>query len=250
VASRWVTLLSLGIGLTLVFATANSALGHSGGTDANGCHAGSQPYHCHGSRSAPAPRAPSGGLTLCADGTWSQSTGSGTCSWHGGIAGNNNPPTSSGSGSGGGGTGSIAPGAGPSSTVGTRVPSSRGTTQSALSQAVSSFFDNGGVVYLLLAWWVIAKVRKSRRQDTPKASIARSATTRSSPVANGPHTTSVAPARPVSNNGLSKPPSTPSSSVGTCNCGGREVVRKNRKTGQRFYGCSRYPGCRRTRPMR
>lgn len=22
---------------------------HSGGTDANGCHAGSQPYHCHGS---------------------------------------------------------------------------------------------------------------------------------------------------------------------------------------------------------
>ncbi len=24
------------------------ALAHSGGTDANGCHAGSQPYHCHG----------------------------------------------------------------------------------------------------------------------------------------------------------------------------------------------------------
>lgn len=23
------------------------ALGHSGGLDANGCHAGSQPYHCH-----------------------------------------------------------------------------------------------------------------------------------------------------------------------------------------------------------
>lgn len=25
---------------------------HSGGTDANGCHAGSQPYHCHNSRSS------------------------------------------------------------------------------------------------------------------------------------------------------------------------------------------------------
>jgi hypothetical protein len=24
------------------------ATAHSGGTDANGCHAGSQPYHCHG----------------------------------------------------------------------------------------------------------------------------------------------------------------------------------------------------------
>ena len=23
------------------------AFAHSGGTDANGCHAGSQPYHCH-----------------------------------------------------------------------------------------------------------------------------------------------------------------------------------------------------------
>ncbi len=25
---------------------------HSGGTDANGCHAGSQPYHCHNSKSS------------------------------------------------------------------------------------------------------------------------------------------------------------------------------------------------------
>jgi len=25
---------------------------HSGGTDANGCHAGSQPYHCHNSGSS------------------------------------------------------------------------------------------------------------------------------------------------------------------------------------------------------
>lgn len=27
-----------------------------------------------------------GGKTLCKDGTWSNSTGSGTCSWHGGVA--------------------------------------------------------------------------------------------------------------------------------------------------------------------
>lgn len=25
----------------------SSVLAHSGGTDANGCHAGSKPYHCH-----------------------------------------------------------------------------------------------------------------------------------------------------------------------------------------------------------
>eukprot|EP00919_Chromeraceae_sp_WS-2016_P053468 GHVR01126949.1.p1 GENE.GHVR01126949.1~~GHVR01126949.1.p1 ORF type:complete len:130 (+),score=6.13 GHVR01126949.1:108-497(+) len=30
-----------------------AAVAHSGGTDANGCHAGSKPYHCHGSKSAP-----------------------------------------------------------------------------------------------------------------------------------------------------------------------------------------------------
>ncbi|WP_231483447.1 MULTISPECIES: YHYH domain-containing protein [Alcanivorax] len=24
-----------------------AALAHSGGTDANGCHAGKKPYHCH-----------------------------------------------------------------------------------------------------------------------------------------------------------------------------------------------------------
>lgn len=32
------------------------ALAHSGGLDANGCHAGSRPYHCHRAQ-APAPRA-------------------------------------------------------------------------------------------------------------------------------------------------------------------------------------------------
>ncbi|MGR6859305.1 hypothetical protein ACU5EH_02580 [Aliivibrio salmonicida] len=34
----------------LILLTSMSALGHSGGTDANGCHAGSEPYHCHNSK--------------------------------------------------------------------------------------------------------------------------------------------------------------------------------------------------------
>lgn len=36
------------------FAAVPSAHAHSGGLDANGCHAGSQPYHCHRPQSAPA----------------------------------------------------------------------------------------------------------------------------------------------------------------------------------------------------
>ena len=35
----------------VVLNSASDTLAHSGGTDANGCHAGSQPYHCHGSSS-------------------------------------------------------------------------------------------------------------------------------------------------------------------------------------------------------
>lgn len=34
--------------LIFLLMTANASFAHSGGTDANGCHAGSQPYHCHG----------------------------------------------------------------------------------------------------------------------------------------------------------------------------------------------------------
>jgi len=30
-----------------VLLTCTAALAHSGGTDKNGCHAGSRPYHCH-----------------------------------------------------------------------------------------------------------------------------------------------------------------------------------------------------------
>lgn len=32
--------------------TPTQALSHSGGTDSNGCHAGSQPYHCHSENSS------------------------------------------------------------------------------------------------------------------------------------------------------------------------------------------------------
>ncbi len=33
----------------------NLVFAHSGGTDANGCHSGSQPYHCHNSGSTSLP---------------------------------------------------------------------------------------------------------------------------------------------------------------------------------------------------
>lgn len=33
--------------LWVVLATSETSYGHSGGLDANGCHAGSKPYHCH-----------------------------------------------------------------------------------------------------------------------------------------------------------------------------------------------------------
>ena len=42
VAVAAVVFSSIGVGVS------QNVLAHSGGTDANGCHAGSQPYHCHG----------------------------------------------------------------------------------------------------------------------------------------------------------------------------------------------------------
>lgn len=232
-------MLFVGVAFAVVFATFSPALGHSGGTDANGCHAGSQPYHCHGIRSAPAPRAPSSGLMLCADGTWSQSTGSGTCSWHGGIAGNNNPSTGPGSTGSGGGTGRIVPGPGPASSV---------DVQGGLSRAISSFFDNGGVVYLLIGWWVIAKLRKSRSRSAPKSSTVQPKATKPLSTAQRlSKTTERPPAKPTSAGNAAAPVQKSSSAAGVCSCGGREVVRRNGKTGQRFYGCSRYPSCRKTR---
>lgn len=203
-----------------------------------------------------APRPPSGGLTLCADGTYSQSTGSGTCSWHGGIAGNNNPSSNSGTTSGGGGTGRIVPGTGPATPVETRTLPLPSRQQNPASRAVSEFFDNGGIVYLLIGWWVIAKLRKSRREDSHNRPAVRASTTTTPPPSPKASTAAARPpAKPVSANGAAKPASISNaaqalSSSSSCSCGGREVVRRNRKTGQRFYGCSRYPSCRRTRPLR
>ena len=37
--------------LTLSLLAPSLSLAHSGGTDSNGCHAGSQPYHCHSAKS-------------------------------------------------------------------------------------------------------------------------------------------------------------------------------------------------------
>ena len=37
---------SLGL-LFIALIMSSPALAHSGGTDKNGCHAGSKPYHCH-----------------------------------------------------------------------------------------------------------------------------------------------------------------------------------------------------------
>lgn len=46
------------VALTLLPVSASSVAAHSGGLDANGCHAGSRPYHCHRGGSS-APRTPS-----------------------------------------------------------------------------------------------------------------------------------------------------------------------------------------------
>lgn len=246
--SRWAPMYFVGVAFAVVFVAANPALGHSGGTDANGCHAGSQPYHCHGSRSAPAPRAPSSGLTVCADGTWSQSTGSGTCSWHGGIAGNNNPSTSAGSSSSGGGTGRIVPGSRPVLPADAVTPSVPRGTQSSLSDAVFDFFVNGGVIYLLIGWFVVVKIRDSRSKGAPKGSTGRSGPAR---LASSAPRVAAAPTASKTARRTERTDSTHASHSGTgaCSCGGGEVVRRNRNTGQRFYGCSRYPQCRRTRPI-
>lgn len=249
--SRWTALFFVGIVFAALCSTSDSALGHSGGTNAAGCHSGSQPYHCHGSRSAPAPRAPSNGLTLCADGTWSQSTGSGTCSWHGGIAGNNNPSTNSGSTSSGGGTGRIVPGTIPAPAVENRTQSLPSSTQDGVSRAVSRFFDNGGVVYLLIGWWVIAKLRRSRSTNAPKSATLRPVATKPSAAPSSvSNATALPPVTPASIGNVSPPLSKPSNATRACSCGGREVVRRNGNTGQRFVGCSRYPSCRQTRQLR
>lgn len=45
---------SIVLGASQSFAP-NTAIAHSGGLDANGCHAGSRPYHCHRAQGTPRP---------------------------------------------------------------------------------------------------------------------------------------------------------------------------------------------------
>jgi hypothetical protein len=53
---RTVRLVTMGLLAVATLGTTASVAGaHSGGTDANGCHAGSQPYHCHGGGGTPPP---------------------------------------------------------------------------------------------------------------------------------------------------------------------------------------------------
>jgi len=41
-------MMKLALAVLLAFAlAAGTALAHSGGTDVTGCHAGTEPYHCH-----------------------------------------------------------------------------------------------------------------------------------------------------------------------------------------------------------
>jgi hypothetical protein len=44
---RWAFALSVALMVAVPLTAPSSAGAHSGGTDANGCHAGSRPYHCH-----------------------------------------------------------------------------------------------------------------------------------------------------------------------------------------------------------
>ncbi|MDE3269902.1 MAG: hypothetical protein OYH77_06430 [Pseudomonadota bacterium] len=40
------------VAVLAITAWANTAIGHPGGLNPRGCHAGSQPYHCHGGSSS------------------------------------------------------------------------------------------------------------------------------------------------------------------------------------------------------
>lgn len=85
----------------MLLVAAQLARAHSGGTDANGCHAGSQPFHCHEPRaarriqvvtravsSAPRPNELNVALrAVCVDGSVSYAaTPAGACAHHGGVA--------------------------------------------------------------------------------------------------------------------------------------------------------------------
>lgn len=87
--------------MIMLLVAAQLARAHSGGTDANGCHAGSQPFHCHEPRaarpievvtravsSAPRPNELNVALrAVCVDGSVSYAaTPAGACAHHGGVA--------------------------------------------------------------------------------------------------------------------------------------------------------------------
>ena len=62
-----------------------------------------------------------------------------------------------------------------------------------------ALFDNGGVVYLLIGWWVIAKLRKSRSRSAPKSSTVQPNATKHLSTAQGlSKTTERPPAKPTS----------------------------------------------------
>jgi hypothetical protein len=217
---------------------------HPGGTDANGCHAGSQPYHCHGGGSAPvAPVAPldRSTLTTCNDGSVSRSTGPGTCSHHGGIAGNvpstdrSGPSTSTGSGE-----GRIIPGV--------RAPD-------LLVPAPMTWWQrNADGVYVWAFWGAIGwfGLRKWMKEPAPARSAATgwsAAAPPSTPTRPMVHKADVVSVMPRDIPAAFTVPKQ-SRALGRCRCGGPEVMRRNGRTGQRFVGCSRYPRCRRTRSFR
>lgn len=232
--------------LSLLLMGMPRAEAHSGGTDANGCHAGSQPYHCHGGGSSPT--RPSVGTSICNDGAVSGSTGPGTCSHHGGVRGGN-PSLNYGSSSSGdgGGVGRIQSG---------RVPltsRSPGWWQRNEGNVMSALFW-GGAGGLMLRFGVGRRAARPSQgarptvQSPPMTGIAPplEAAPRSRLPSDVPDDSAAStkgkPRSPVQQD-------RPGRAVGRCRCGGTMVVRRNGATGVLFAGCSRYPGCFRTNSL-
>ena len=196
--------------LCVLVIAAFPAHAHSGGTDANGCHSGSQPYHCHGGGSSPSRSGNGGGPTLCEDGWISPSSGPGTCSHHGGIEDGDDYDIPSGGGSSGGGGGEGG---------GT-------TTRASESSDSSTSF-----------WWIAAGV----------GSVVWFLRSNQEPANSRPSTTPSSPSRTVvaRPKGTGKPSNdaeeSPKTANRRCACGGSMVQRMNRRTGQRFLGCNRFP---------
>lgn len=69
-------LAAVGAAVVISLGGATSASAHSGGLDGNGCHAGSQPYHCHGGGSGGSSGGTSGGSSSGGSSSSSGSTSS------------------------------------------------------------------------------------------------------------------------------------------------------------------------------